>query len=422
MLTKIKFNKVEYFKIADNGIEPAGLAKIAEIIKEAGLPAGVLKSVEPVWATRKGTFPKRLAKALKARGYSASPALLGAVGQVAADNCSRAEEYWVRIDPNFTNEESGFPYLPGEHGDDESCFHPGGRWDHAPYAIEEAGGMLLRTFTPAPAATGYHSEDGQYYAGIGRCFIIPSYVAGDDDYIDVLVMVNGYCQPGHNHDLLHLARLISTVEGLAYRKVRVRDYHRNVFINGDSGYLIGPWDRICDVKSVDVYIPSTGRTPTRVVYNCSSCGERFYDEDDLTAVGDGLICPDCLQIDYTVCGRCGEWAPKWDAPTVAGERWCRTCADECAVKCAQCGEWHPETEVYEVYKAGREFWCESCYDKYAVECSKCGDCYAPGEICELDGRAVCWDCAHNTCSTCGKTVDKPLKVDGLPYCRQCAPV
>jgi len=277
----------------------------------------------------------------------------------------------------------------------------------------------MRTFAPASAATGYHSEDGKHYSGIGRCFIVPTYVAGDGDYLDTYVMVNGYCNPGYDHDLLHMARLVATVEGIAYRKVRVRDVWGNVFINGDAGYILGPWEVIHDVQAVDIHVTSSGRTPSRVVYTCSSCGYRYYNEDDLTAVPGGLVCPDCLRVDYTVCGRCGEWALKLDSFVVSGEKWCRNCADEFAVECARCGERHPEVEMY---KVSRESWCESCYDKYAVECSKCGDCYAPEEVYDAGGRAVCWNCAHNTCVQCGKSVDKPLKVDGIPYCHQCAPI
>jgi formylmethanofuran dehydrogenase subunit E len=424
MLTKIELNRMEYRKIAANGIEPDGLARIAELLEGAGIPAEIMELVEPVWATKRGTYPKRLAKTLRAHGHTATPALMGAIGQIAADNSSRTDEYYFRIDREFTCEESGFQYDMGEHGDDNSCYHPGGQYAHAPYDIEAAGGMLLRTFEPASVATGYHDErspDGQirHYAGIARCFLVPTYVAGDGDYLDTLVMINGYCNPGYSHDLLHMARLVATVEGIAYRKVRVRDVWGNIFVNGDSGYLLGPWEAIHDVKSVDVYVTSSGRTPTRVVYNCASCGERYYDEEDLTVVGDDLICPECLRIDYIPCRRCGEWTLKWNAPEVSGEQWCRHCADEYSTVCAQCGERHPKTETY---KVGREVWCEDCFNRYAVECSECGCYSAPGDIYETTGRSLCWDCAHNRCAQCGEEVSRPLKIDNRPYCRQCAPV
>lgn len=426
MLTKIELNRMEHRKVAANGIEPDGLARIAEILEGAGIPAELMELVEPVWATKRGTYPKRLAKVLRVHCHTATPALLGAIGQVAADNSSRADEYYFRIDREFTCEESGFPHDPGDHGDDESCYHPGGQYAHAPYDIEAAGGMLMRTFAPASVVTGYHSErypDGQilHYTGIARCFLIPTYVAvaDDGDYLDTFVMVNGYCNPGYDHDLLHMARLVATAEGIAYRKVRVRDVWGNIFVNGDSGYLLGPWEAIHDVRSVDVYVTSSGRTPTRVVYNCASCGGRIYDEEDLTAVGDDLICTECLRIDYISCRRCGEWTIKWNAPEVSGEQWCRHCADEYSTVCAQCGERHPATETY---KVGREVWCEPCFNRYAVQCPECGAYYTPGEIYDTGGRSLCWDCAHNRCAQCGESVDRPLKVNGQPYCRQCAPI
>jgi len=423
MLTKIKFGELNHCLIAANGIEPDGIARIAELLESAGIPAEVMSCVEPVWTTKRGTYPKRLAKVLKKSGYLASPALLGAIGQAAADNCSRAEEFWFRVDPLFTNEETGFPYEPGEHGDDSSCYHPGGQYDHAPYDIEESGGMLLRTFEPETPEYGYHfdylpGEPGRYYSGVGRCFIVPTYVAGDGDYHDVVVMINGYCRHGYSHDLLKLARLVATAEGLAYRKVAVRDHWRRIYVNNDSGYLIGPWEVISDVKSVDIHITNSGRTPSKVVRSCDSCGLR-YEEEDLTAIGDDLICPDCLRIDYIRCERCEEWALKRIATDVAGEQWCRNCADEFAVECARCGERHPEVEMY---KVSRESWCETCYDMYAAACRACGSYYAPEEICEVDGITLCWDCAHNRCAQCGESVDRPLKIDDRPYCRQCAPV
>lgn len=423
MLTKIELGRMNHYLIAANGIEQDGLERIAELLEGAGIPAEIMEQVEPVWATKRGTFPKRLAKVLKKSGYTATPALMGAIGQAAADNSSRTEEFWVRIDPKFTCEESGFKYDRGEHGDDGSCYHPGGQYAHAPYDIEASGGMLLRTFEPATPSSGYHfdclpGERGRYYSGIARCFLVPTYVAGDGDYHDVIVMINGYCNHGYSHDLLKLARLVATVEGLAYRKVRVRDVWGQIYVNNDSGYLIGPWEVIGDVKSVDIHVTSSGRTPSKIVLSCDSCGLR-YEEEDLTAVGDDLICPDCLRIDYIPCHRCGEWALKWSATTVAGEQWCRHCADEYSVACSCCGERHPEVEAY---KVGREYWCEPCFNKYAVQCPECGAYYTPGEIYEVDGQTLCWDCAHNRCAQCGESVDRPLKVDGQPYCRQCAPV
>ena len=423
MLTKIKLNQMEYCKIAMNGIEPAGLERIAELLESAGIPAGVMEQVEPVWATKRGTYPKRLAKALKKSGYVATPALMGAIGQVAADNSSRAEEFWFRIDPQFTTEQSGFPYDPGEHGDDSSCFHPGGQYEHAPYDIEGSGGMLLRTFEPSSPEHGYHfdcvpGDRGRWYAGVGRCFIVPTYVAGDGDYHDVAVMINGYCQHGYSHDLLHLARLVATIEGLAYRKVAVRDHWRRIYINNNSGYLIGPWEAIHDVKSVDIYITKSGRTPSRTMYPCNSCGLRC-EEEDLTVIGDDLICPDCLEIDYARCERCEEWAIRRIAVDVAGEWWCKYCADIHSTTCAKCGFQYSRAYVY---KVGQAYWCESCYDMYACPCRACGSYYAPEEICEVDGLTLCWNCAHNRCAQCGEKVNMPLKVNDLPYCRQCAPV
>lgn len=423
MLTKIKVGELNHCLIAANGIEPDGLERIAELLEGAGIPADVMNGVEPVWSTKRGTYPKRLAKVLKARGYLASPALLGAIGQAAADNCSRTEEFWFRVDQNFTNEETGFPYEPGEHGDDNSCYHAGGQYDHAPYDIEGSGGMLLRTFEPSSPEFGYHfdylpGEPGRWYAGVARCFLIPAYVAGDGDYHDVVVMINGYSRHGYSHDLLHLARLIATAEGLAYRKVAVRDHWRRIYVNNNSGYIIGPWEVIGDVKSVDIHITNSGRTPSKIMRQCDSCGLR-YEEEDLTAVEDNLICPECLRIDYILCERCEEWALRQTAVEVAGEWWCKHCADTHSSTCANCGFQHPRAYMY---KVSRVYWCESCYDRYAVACRACGGYFAPEDICESDGLALCWDCAHNRCSQCGKKVNRPLKVNDLPYCRQCAPV
>jgi len=424
MLTKIKFGVMEHRKVAANGIEPDGLARIAELLEGAGIPPELMEHVEPVWATKRGTFPKRLAKVLKKSGYTTTPALMGAIGQVAADNSSRTDEYWFRIDREFTCEERGFRYDRGEHGDGESCYHPGGMYDHAPYDIEGSGGMLLRTFEPSTHEYGYHfdyepGEPGRYYSGVARCFIVPcTYHDSEDEFHEGYVLINGYCQHGYNQDLLHLARLVATAEGLAYRKVAVRDHFCRIYVNNNSGYLIGEWENIGGVRSVDIYVKDSGRTPSLVMRHCNSCGDRC-EEEDLTAVGEDLICPECLRIDYIPCRRCGEWALKWDSPTVAGEQWCRTCAEEHSVVCGCCGERHPEVEVY---KVGREYWCEPCFNQYAVECAVCGTHYAPGDIYETGDRALCWDCAHNRCAQCGESVDRPLKIDDRPYCRRCAPI
>lgn len=423
MLTKIKLNQMEYRRIAANGIEPAGLEKIAELLKDAGMPVDVMEHVEPTWITKRGTYPKRLAKALRRRGYAATPALLGAIGQAAADNTSRTDEYWFQIDTHFTDSASGFPYQCGEHGDDGSCFHAGGQHDHAPYDIEKTGGMLLRTFEPATVGHGYYyeyipGETAQYYAGIARCFLLPcTYYAGDEEH-EGLVMINGYCQPGYSHDLLHLARLVATAEGLAYRKVAVNDVWDQIYVNGDSGYLLGEWERIHNVQAVDIHVVDAEYSPGRAKSACDSCGQ-LYDDDDLTEVGDDLICPTCLASNYKRCDRCGEWARDVCVTDVCGECWCRLCARACAVACVMCGTHQPREDAC---KVGREYWCEDCYDKYAVECEECGNCYAPGDIYEVGGRSLCWDCARRICRSCGEKVDVQFWKDGQPYCSGCAPV
>lgn len=423
MLNKIKLNQMEYFTLAANGIEPAGLVRIAELLASAGIPAEFMELVEPVWTTKKGTYPKRLAKVLKKSGYVTTPALLGAIGQVAADNSSRTEEFWLRIDTKYTTEESGFPYTRGEHGDDGSCFHPGGQYATAPYDIESSGGMLVRTFEPATPSTGYYFDytpgaPSTRYAGIARCFIIPCTYHSDYEFHEGLVMINGYCRHGYTQDLLHLARLVSTIEGLSYRKVSVQDHFGRIFVNGNCGYLIGEWETISNVRSVDIYVRTSGRTPSRIMYSCDSCGLRC-EEEDLTVIGDDLICPDCLQIDYFSCRRCGEWALKQYTIMVSGEQWCRHCADEFSVECTRCGDRHPELELY---KIGQEDWCETCTDMYAVECAGCGALHAPEELSKENGRYFCRECSRIMCCACGEAVDNPIRVDGWAYCHRCAPV
>ncbi len=284
--------------------------------------------------------------------------------------------------------------------------------------------MLLRTFEPSTPETGYHfdclpGEPGRWYAGVGRCFLIPAYVAGDGDHHDVIVMINGYSRDGYSHDLLHLARLVATAEGLSYRKVTVRDQWRRIYVNNNSGYLIGPWEVISDVRSVDIHITNSGRTPSKNKRQCDSCGLR-WEEEDLTAIEDNrAICPECLRIDYIRCERCEEWALRQMATDVAGEWWCKHCADTHSTTCANCDFRYPRAYVY---KVGRKYWCESCYDRYAIMCPVCRRSYAPEGICGVDGQMLCWDCAHNRCARCGKEVSRPLKIDDRPYCRQCAPV
>ena len=424
MLTKIKLNQMEYFTLAANGIEPAGLVRIAELLTNAGIPAEIMELVEPIWANKRGTYPKRLAKALRKSGYVATPALMGAIGQIAADNSSRREELWVRVDTKYPTEESGFPYDRGAHGDDGSCYHPGGQYAHAPYDIESSDGMLVRTFEPSTPVNGYHfdsvpGESVQHFAGIARCFIIPcTYHDSEGGYHEGLVMINGYCRHGYSQDLLHLARLIATAEGLSYRKDAVQDHFGRIFINNNSGYLLGEWESICNVRSVDIYVKTSGRTPSRTMYSCDSCGLR-YEEEDLTVIGDDLICPDCLQIDYFSCRRCGEWALKSFSTSVSGEQWCCHCADEFAVECAQCGALHLKVEVHRI---GREYWCENCTDKYAMECAGCGALHAPEELSKDNCRYFCRERSRIMCCACGEAVDNPIRVDGWPYCHRCAPV
>lgn len=119
------------------------------------------------------------------------------------------------------------------------------------------------------------------------------------------------------------------------------------------------------------------------------------------------------------CDRCGIWKPDVYITYVGDERWCRSCARAHAVACPQCGVLHPREYTF---KVGREYWCATCRAKYAVACEECGNHFAPGDIYATECHALCWDCARNRCSACGETVDRPLRINGQPFCRRCAPV
>ncbi len=188
-----------------------------------------------VWVvTRKadfvGTFAKRVSKYYHvAQGLKCPAEFIQEIGNIARSHSSDAMsydfEFVARID-----------WEAGAFGDDGSCWW--GEYEEARSLLIDNGGRAVRFY-----------RDG---AGIGRAWMAP--------YNETLyILFNGYGFVGDS--TLVIARIVAEFLGLSYKRIELENHNGLMFINNDTGYLIGPHDMIAPV---DTHLLRFGRTPESV--------------------------------------------------------------------------------------------------------------------------------------------------------------
>jgi len=344
-----------------DGIGNAGMDEVRNLLIKEGVLQysyefeSVIEEVGCEWIVKKGkyagTFPKRIAKSIKAKyKKKIDPTILGNLGELAKRHTVEAKGY--RID--FT---SDFSWRAGDFGDEGSCF-----WgDHggAKDMILNAGGLAVRFYED----DGWGSDKGY-----GRAWMLP--------YGKHWVIFNTY---GKHLTTITVARILATEMGWSYKRIRFHnngDYDHTLWINGARAYLIGETGKIEDIDSVDLRLTDEHRGGE---YVCAMCDERM---DDYFTVNGSWYCSYCYEDNFFYCEGCN------------------------------CDRYTADSSEVYYWMDGRmryysQYVCDDChYD--AIECKVCNRRFMEA-LNVVDHSEVCNDCIEDldTCEDCDERILTP---------------
>ena len=343
--------KIEAQPITDiahpvDGIGDAGIAEVRALLVREGIIDysfqfdEVFKDVGSEWVVKKGkyagTFPKRIAKSIKAiYKKKIDPKILGNLGELAKRHTVEARGY--RLD--FT---SSFDWRAGAFGDEGSCF-----WgDHsgALAMIAEAGGLAVR----------FYDDDDR---GYGRAWMIP--------FGKHWIIFNAY---GRNLTTITVARILATEMGWSYKRISFTNngsYDNTLWINGGMAYLIGETGKIDDYNEIDLDIDDIHRCG----YVCYMCNEQI---DDYYTVFNNYYCHYCYEDNFFFCNVCGEDRHLTDMITI--HRWSNggysllDYCNGCIPAHEECRLCHRQVDTYEEVEGA--IVCLDCID----DLDTCDDC------------------------------------------------
>jgi len=143
----IKTGKLITLKMAYNGITPDGIDNILNLLYSVGAPS-LSQDIEWVWATKRGTLPKRIASDLyNNHKYKLSEALMTRIGTESAAFTDKREVYHFDLCNKIE-------WRAGEFGDKGSCFFT----DRiGALRMIERYGFAIRFFTDKTGSKGYGS-------------------------------------------------------------------------------------------------------------------------------------------------------------------------------------------------------------------------------------------------------------------------
>jgi formylmethanofuran dehydrogenase subunit E len=388
---RISFDEKTTLEVATGLISDAGRIEITEYLASLDLPE---LPVNWDWHARVGgkgeyvgTFPKRVAKYYYQKHQrKLTSDQLGHIGSVMAKHTNRHNRYTF----DFTD---SFDWSAGDYGDSGSCYW--GCRRGARKLLDESGALAIRFYD--------ENDDGMARAWICR---------GNGLY---------YLFNGYGLETADIARIFAQYLGASYRQIDLANNGSDsgiIWINGGTGYAIGPEESVNGMSSYDLEIAEGEK--------CADCGE-YHDPEDMTYIDDhGYVCEDCLS-DYSYCEDCDCYYHNDDIHRVYGARgWERYVCDSCLdnySQCEHCEEYFHSDNVREI---DGNCVCDKCVENgdYTI-CDDCGDWHHHNYVREVDGEWVCDDCLdsgeYSECSDCRDWHhnDKMTEVDGDSVCDRC---
>jgi hypothetical protein len=285
--------------IADNTedeTDPNRLFKISQAVDSVGID----------WITNRGTWPKRLARALKKAGIAASNDLLSRCGQVARHSTASTNGTKMIV-------KDCIDWSRGTYGDGRSCYW-GDRSGAKDMILENDGLALL-----------FHGPNNEPLA---RCWCLP----WESSYI----LFNAYARHGEAIELTTFARVVQDITGLPYyRKINLTNQGTAsgmLWINSNMGFIVGPAE-VAETESIDLDIEEQGP-------HCCCCGDDCGDDiwiEDASVHDGEYYCDHCFSVRTAVCYNCEERILRDDSTTLGHRVFCEDCAED-LFECAFCGE------------------------------------------------------------------------------------
>lgn len=251
---------------------------------------------EPVWTTRRGTLPKRLAAHLyKTSKTKLSEEQVSAIGNIARRNSSDAQTYYC----DFTNR---IDWHAGDFGDYGSC-----AWG------DKAG--MKDMVAQNGYAVRFYRESG---SGYGRAWVAPI----SDNRV---IVFNAY-----GLEPITVARILSVHFACGYKRISLANNGSDcgvLWINGGSAYMLGAWAKI---ESVNAHNLDWEEVEAEPEVECVECGSGLGQSDDceeytLDRHGDTVPC--CEGCSFN-CERCEERFADECQRNINGGAFCRNCHDE----------------------------------------------------------------------------------------------
>lgn len=299
-----------------------------------------------------------------------TPDQLTTIGNLGSQHSTRDETYEFdfvgRID-----------WDAGDFGDEGSCY-----WSchaSAKDMILDNGGGAVRFFDP------------DTHSGIARAWIVPR-------PNNCVLVFNGY-----GMETLPIARILAAHHDHAYyRRVSLCNNDESdgaLWINGATGYLIGPqevvttidaidfeWEELerftceyceCTIDENDHYHSPDGDDYCESCYSertfyCESCSENYWTSDSHTDPDGDMICEACYTDSVRWCKHCQ--SDVWESDTkedLDGNTICDSCYNDKVAECVYC-----DAEVWSkdaVADPDGEECCRSCFDDRFIHCNDCGE-------------------------------------------------
>jgi hypothetical protein len=350
----------------------------------------ILPQVGKNWVEKKGTWPKRVARKLKALKIAIANDHLSMIGKMARESCITGEDYLLHVVNKFN--------WSGGYGDGGSCY-----WNSkkdAKRMIVDAGGGALLLHKP--------NEDR-----IARCWWVP--------WNEHLILFNGYTINGDNMSLTSFSRMVMDLtERTYYRKVSLNNRGTAdglLWINSSMGFLVGD-QTIQDTVEVELdllpYCCECGQkfTETENIIDyrsycdecyhdgckhprirCYDCGDYINEENSYYSdITNQNYCEECYNEIFSSCEYCEADGITSDGHVVDGKWYCRHCFRDLFVECVECGV---SVRIDDVGFGSRDnFCCESCREKLIEVCDQCGEEDWKTDMHYSGGESYCYCCTR----------------------------
>lgn len=285
-----------------------------------------------VWIVQRGayagTMPKRVSKYYhKVHGLTLPQSVLVTLGNIARSHTSEQASYTFE----FANK---IDWKAGDFGESSgSCWW--GSYSGSRVMWDANGGLSIR----------FYNETGH---GFARAWVM-------EVDTNLYTVMNGY-----GLSTLQITRVFAQFTGLSYKQIHLdNSMSTSLFINGDSGYIVGSIEVISEIEYWDFGMEGDD------AYTCNSCGRTIDDDNRYTGADDNDYCENCYYDNFSSCENCGETYYNDDLNYIEsiGSDVCNWCLSHHYGDCDRCGETYRDRHLTNV---GEKTYCRNCVTELRI--------------------------------------------------------